>query len=116
MASSVRVQAPHIPLVHIAIAAGRPFTDARRVTNSGATYRATFAIVLAWHEVEAARARLALSHRAAVLSRRWKDAREVEGAQRVLERAVDAHHRAQVSTPAANDTPTTPGPAAARAA
>ncbi len=116
MASSVRILAPHVPVVRIAIAAGLPFTAARRVRDARETFRATYALELAIAQVDEARARLELLRRAAVLSQRWRDLREIEGAQKHLERSLAAHYRAQALTPAANDTPTTPGPAPALAA
>lgn len=117
MSSSVRITAPHVPVVRLALAAGLPFTAARRVASGGATYRDVYALALTFAQIDEARARLELLRRAAVLAQRWRDLREIEGAQKTLERALAAHYRAQASTPAANDAPpTTPAPAASRAA
>lgn len=110
----VVVLGPWSPVLWITTAAQLPHTRARRVSSGGASLRGRYRLELTLAEVDTARARLALLQRAAVLAGRWGEVRQLDGAEKLLERSVRA---AYLATPAANDPgPVPPLPAIATAA
>lgn len=98
---SVPVRGPWSPITWLVTAARKPLSSARCVARGAASYRGTYALELTFAEVDQARESLTLLRRAAVNAGRWSDLRQLDGAAKLLERSVEAHHRAASARPEA---------------